>query len=403
MTAPAPRSAPRAADAERPVATPDFGAPARAAFPLAEGLAYLNHGGYGVCASPVLTAAEDIRRRCEENPTVFLREALPGLVRAAAGRLAAHLGAQGEDLVFVSNASDGINAVLRSFVLMPGDEVVSTGHAYGAVRRTLEFVTERAGARLVLADLPFPIASKAQALSALEAVLSARTRLVVLDHITSQTAMRLPLGRLIAACRDRGVRVLVDGAHGPGQTPVNLGALGADYYVGTAHKWLGAPRGCGFLWAARPRQPAIRPTVISQFSDEGFVAAFDWPGTRDFAPWLAVPAALDFRAGYGESAIEGYCRSLAIEGGALVADAWGVTPAVPPAMTGFMASIPLPLAGRGDGAAAERAWRALRAEGVEAAVHAFQGSLYVRASAYIYTTLADFERLATAGRRLIAR
>jgi len=295
--------------------------------------------------------------------------------------------------------------VLRSFVLMPGDEVVTTSHAYGAVRRTLEFVTERAGARLVYADLPYPIADKNQALDALQRALSARTRLAVLDHVTSQTAIRLPLGRMVAVCAERGVKVMIDGAHGPGQVPVDLDALeelGVHYYVGSGHKWLGTPRGTGFLWTAQRRQAGLRPTIISHFIDDGYTAAFDWPGTRDFTPWLCLPEALAFRARFTEPAIDSYCRSLAMEGAGILAEAWGVKRMVPNAMMGFMTSVPFPVAGKRSAQQAEAVWRAFRDRGLEPAVHVFEGRILVRASAFVYSTLADFEALAAAGKDILA-
>ncbi len=386
-------------------ARPNFGIGARQLFPLAAGITYLNHGGYGLCSRSVMDAAEALRRHIEANPTLFLREELPLRLRQTAGILAAHLNAKGEDIVFTGNASDAINAVLRSFVLMPGDEVVTTSHAYGAVRRTLEFVTERAGARLVYADLPYPIADKNQALDALQRALSARTRLAVLDHVTSQTAIRLPLGRMVAACAERGVKVMIDGAHGPGQVPVDLGALeelGVHYYIGSGHKWLGTPRGTGFLWTAQRRQAGLRPTIISHFIDDGYTAAFDWPGTRDFTPWLCLPEALAFRARFTEPAIDTYCRSLAMEGAGILAEAWGVKRMVPNAMMGFMTSVPFPIAGKRSAQQAEAVWRAFRDRGLEPAVHVFEGRVLVRASAFVYSTLADFEALAAAGKEILA-
>jgi isopenicillin-N epimerase len=375
-------------------------------FPLEPGLAYLNHGGYGVTPLPVMRACEALRLRIEANPSRFMRDELPALLRRSATALATYLNARGDDIVFANNASDAMNAVLRSFVLMPGDEVVTTSHAYGAVRRTLEFVTERAGARLVYADIPCPIREKAEALDALERALSPRTRLAMLDHITSQTAIRMPLGRLVSACADRGIKVLIDGAHGPGQIAIDLTALeqaGVHYYVGNAHKWLGAPRGTGFLWATQRRQAGIRPTVISHFIDDGFTAAFDWPGTRDFAPWLCVEDALAFRARFGETAIDTHCRSLAIEGAGLLGQAWGVKPVAPGAMMGFMACLPFPVPGKHGQPQLDTRWRAFRERGVEPAIQLVEGRLHVRASAYVYSTLRDFEALAAAGKAILGR
>ncbi len=332
-----------------------------------------------------------------------MRRELGPLLRRTADRLGAYVGAAGEDIVFLDNATTAINAVLRSFVLMPGDEVVTTSHAYGAVLRTLEFVCDRADARLVSADIPFPIDDAEEAVDAVLRVLTARTRLLVIDHVTSKTALILPVRELIAEARERGIAVLVDGAHAPGMLPLEIESLGADYYAANAHKWLGAPRGAAFLWAAPERQPYLRPTTISHHFAAGFNPAFDWPGTKDFAAPLTIPAAIDFRARWGEAAIRQYCTGLVREGAGALAQALGTMRGGPDSMTGFMAAVALPeSAGRArpDAADALRD-HLLDAHGIEVDIQPFAGRLWLRLSAYLYNTPADYERLADVLRRAL--
>lgn len=382
-----------------------FGDAARADFLLESDTVHLNHGAFGATPIPVLRAAEAYRAEAERQPTRALTVELPTLLRRSAERLGAYVGAQGEDIVFQENATQAVNAVLRSLVLFPGDEVLTTSHTYGAVMRTLEFVCDRAEARLNTVHLAHPVPDPQTALETMTDAITPRTRLVVVDHVTSPTATVLPVAEIAAECRDRGIPVLVDGAHGPGMLDLDIAALGVTWYVGNCHKWLGAPRGCGFLWTAPRRQAMLRPTTISHGFADGYIAAFDWPGTKDFTPYLCISAALDFRAGYGEDRIRAQCRSLAAEGGARLAEALGTRAGVAPAMAGFMTTVELPSRfGPPKPATAERLRTALRdRHGIEVNIIPFDGAIWLRLSFYIYSTISDVDRLADALKKEAAR
>ena len=203
--------------------------------------------------------------------------------------------------------------------------------------RSLAYVAGRAGARVVEQPVPFPVADQDAIVHAVEAALTPRTRLLVIDHVTSPTALVFPVERIVALARTRGVAVLVDGAHAPGMIALNLERLGADYYVGNCHKWLFAPKGCGFLWARRDRQANLHPTTISHGFEHGFLAEFDWTGTRDPAPALSVTAALDFIDGLGFEALRAHNHELMWQGARLLGEAWGTPIGAPQAAMGFMA------------------------------------------------------------------
>jgi isopenicillin-N epimerase len=271
----------------------------------------VNHGSFG--ATPlVVSAAQDVwRRRLEEQPSYFMRRVLPDALRQAATRLAEFVGAKGEDIAFVENATVGCNAVLRSLRFQPGDEILMLSHVYGAVRNTINYVAERSGAHVVEATLPFPNPTADAIVASVANALTSRTRLAVLDHITSASALVLPVARMAAACRAAGALVLVDGAHGPGQVGLDLPSLGVDWYVGNCHKWLMSAKGCAFLWASRERQSGLHPVTISHGYNKGFLAEFDWTGTRDPSAFLSVDAAIDFHHRLGGRALQARNAALA--------------------------------------------------------------------------------------------
>lgn len=374
-------------------------------------IVYLNHGGYGVPPMVVSRAAQEWRDQADADPTRFFEVTLGPEIRKNADRLARFLNAEGDDLVFVDNVTAGINAVLRSLVLMPGDEVVATSHLYQSVRRTLEFVCERGGARLVFADLPYPVRSEGEIVSGIMGALSPRTRLLMLDHVTANTALHLPIETIAHRCAERGVPVMVDGTHGPGNVPVDLGMLGeagVRWYVGSGHHWLGAAHGCAFLWVHPDRQGLVRPTAISTRFGEGYTEAFDWPGAKDFGPWLSIGEALRFLDQYGDGRIRTYTHDLARKAAELLSHRWNTTLGAPPTMFSAMASVALPVDDAATGHAARRIAEQLRDDfGIEVTVTPFAGRLWVRLSAYLYNEIADYERLADAvlaitGKRPIA-
>lgn len=366
----------------------------RALFALDPGFNAVNHGSFGAAPRTVLAAQQEWRDRMEAQPSRFMVEVLTPALRAAAADLAGFLGCDADGLGFVDNATAGCNAVLRSLEFGPGDEILLLTHAYGAVRKTAEHVAARAGARVTEAPLPFPRPESDAVVAALAGAITPRTRLAVLDHITSPSALILPIGAMVAACRARGVPVLVDGAHGPGQVPLAVGALGADWYAGNCHKWLMAPKGCGFLWTAPHRRAQTHAHIISHGLGEGYLAEFDWTGTRDPSAFLAVTEAIAFFARLGGPALMDRNRALAWEAGAMLAARLGTDVAALPEMAGSMAAIRLPVQGPAtrDSAAALRA--RLMAAGTDAPVTAVDGTHWLRISAAAYNRPEDYARLA---------
>jgi isopenicillin-N epimerase len=381
----------------------DPGRPIRDAFLLEDGVAYLNHGSYGATPRVVLAVADDWRRRMEAQPVRFMQAELPKLLREAASRLAAFLGARGEDLVFVDNATSGVNAILRSLDIGPGDELLTTTHVYGAVRKALHYVAARTGAAVVEAAVPFPAAGDDEIAAAVEQRFSPRTRLLIIDHVTSPTALVVPVARIIAAAKARGLAVLVDGAHAPGMLDLDIPSLGADFYVGNCHKWLFAPKGCGFLWAAQARQTDIHPLVISHGYGMGFLAEFDWTGTRDPSAWLAIGAALDFIDAMDAKRLRDWNHALLLDAVALLKESLRTAVGPPPALLGSMATIALPTEG-GPFAGAPATFESAKAvhdhlrdrHRIEVPIFLFDERLWVRISAQIYNGRDDYRRLAAA-------
>jgi len=369
---------------------------------------YLNHGTVGVTPKRVLDAQQALRQTIERHPARFLvRElmsltpqppARPTLLRAAAGQVGAFLGARGDDLVFVDNASSGVNAVLRSMRLQAGDEIVLFDHAYGAVARTAAFVAREHGAVVVTVPLPFPIGDASACVAALEAALTSRARIAVFDHVTSETALVLPVAQMAALCRDKGVPVLVDGAHAPGAIDVNIPALGVDWYTANLHKWAFAPRACGVLWVAPGRREGLHPTVISWGLDVGWHQEFEWTGTRDPTPFLCAPDGIRFITDFlGTQAMREHNHALAWQAAQMLTSRWQLPWVTPEGMVGCMVSVPLPLRlGSGVAAATKLKDWLLFERGIEVAVVARADRLWARLSIQVYNDLDDIERLAGA-------
>jgi isopenicillin-N epimerase len=269
------------------------------AFPVTEwlvdpGTAYLNHGGFGALPVPVARAAEALRREVEANPTDLFMRQWQGRVDEVRSRVAGLLHARTEDLVFVPNATTGTATVLSSLPLTTGDEIVVTDHRYPAVRSQVDVLAEQRGVVVREAHVPVDVATTGEIVDRVLAEVNDRTKLVVLDHIASATGFRFPVEQLVPAVHDAGLPVLIDGAHAPGQIEVDLETLGADFWSGNMHKWVCSPRACAALRTAPKWQDTVRPLVPSHEYTHGYQPAFDWTGTFDPIPLLAVPAALDF-------------------------------------------------------------------------------------------------------------
>lgn len=361
---------------------------------------YLNHGSFGACPSNILAAQMALRMQMESEPVDFLSATLPARLSTTRAVLCSFLGAEEPDLAFVPNATTGVNAVLRSLAFEPGDEILVTNHTYAACRKAVDFVAARTGAHVVVAHLPFPVRSDEEIVAAILTCVSPQTRLALLDHVTSPTALVMPLERLVRELQERDVDTLVDGAHAPGMVPIRLRELGAAYYTGNAHKWLCAPKGAAFLHVRRDRQAGLHPSVISHGYRQGFRAEFDWTGTFDPTPWLCIGESLKFLGGLlpgGWPELMAQNHTLVMQARALLLETLAVEAPCPETMIGSMASIALPAASAGSAAASldvDGLHRWFRERGVETWFYAHP-TLLVRLSAQLYNSLPQYQRLAT--------
>jgi len=315
---------------------------------------FLNHGSFGATPREILDAQIKWRHQMERQPVRFVVDQLQNATDAArkeAGRL---LGANPANLAFVSNATTGVNAVMRSLSFRQGDEVLTTNHRYQAVRNTLDHICDRTGAKVVEAHIPFPLHSSEDIFSAVCNGFTSRTTLLVVDQISSPTALIFPVARLIQEAKSRGIAVLVDGAHAPGQlgfgqdnpTPRDcpgLDDLGADFWVGNLHKWICAPKGAAVLWVADEHRPRIHAPAISHGYKQGIHAEFDWCGTFDPTAWLASADAIRLHETMGGATLREANHQLVRAGRKIVADAIGAPLPHPddPQIYGSMATIPL--------------------------------------------------------------
>ncbi|MBD2497201.1 aminotransferase class V-fold PLP-dependent enzyme [Nostoc sp. FACHB-280] len=367
---------------------------------------FLNHGSYGACPKAVLAVQQSLRSQLEQDPVNFFGRKWEPLLDNARSQLAAFIHADIQDLVFVPNATTGVNSVLRSLHFAPDDEILTTNHEYNACRNALNFIASRTGARVVVAQIPFPVESPQQIIAAVLEQVSPKTRLALLDHITSQTGLIFPIAQLVKELQARGVETLIDGAHAPGMISLNMQEIGATYYSGNCHKWLSAPKGAAFLYVRRDKQAEIHPLTISHGANSPrtdksrFQLEFDWMGTDDPTAYMCVPEAIAFMGSLlpgGWRELMQRNNQLVIQARQLLCTTLQVQPPCPVEMIGAMAVVPMPVCLANQ----SHIWlhdELLDQFGIQVQVVPWSESpgILIRISAQIYNTLEQYEYLATA-------
>ena len=378
----------------------------REQFLLRPDVVFLNHGSFGARPRAVLDEYQRWQRELEGQPVEFLGRRFAGLMQSAREVLANYVHSSAADLVFVPNATTGLNLVARSLPLEPGDEMVTSDHEYGALDRTWRFVCGKRGARYVNQPVPLPVESAEQVMEAVWAGVTPRTRVLFLSHITSPTALILPVQELVHRAREAGLWTVIDGAHAPGQVALDLEALGADFYAGNCHKWLCSPPGSAFLYARREVQHLLEPLVVSwgwepertnllnlDGAASRFVLENEWQGTRDPAAYLSVPSAIRFQAEHDWPRVRQECHELLREARLRIEELTGLPPICPDSTEWYvqMAAFPLPVC---DAAALQRRlWEEHR---IEVPVIEWNGRQLVRVSVQGYNTAEDLETLVQA-------
>ena len=316
---------------------------------------FLNHGSFGATPVSVLEEQSKLRNLIESDPVRFFERDYIPLMKGAVGKLSEFINANPEGLVFVKNTTEGVNTVLRSLDLKPGDEIIVTNHSYQACWNAVDFVTERSDAKTVVVDIPFRVKNEGEVVDLIMDKITGKTVLAMIDTVTSATGLRMPFEKLVRDIQGAGVDVLLDAAHGPGIVPLDLIAMDAAYCTGNCHKWICTPKGSAFLHIREDRKSLVRPLSISHgYSFEGtdqekFEYEFGWPGTQDPTAWLCIPHAIEFLGSLldgGWQEIMDHNRALAIQGRRILCRALGTSPPVPDSMVSSIAAVEMP--GEGD-------------------------------------------------------
>lgn len=353
---------------------------------------FLNHGSFGSTPAELLEEQARWREEMEAQPVLFLARRLPELLHQQRAALAPFLGADPEGLAFVRNATTGVAVVLHSLELQAGDELILTDHGYGAVARAAEHIARRTGARLRTVAVPFPLEDAELVVRAIAEAIGPRTRLCILDWITSPTGLVLPVAEVGRLCRASGVPLLVDGAHTPGHVAVDLAALGADFYTGNLHKWLCAPKGSAVLWAAEPWRARLHHPVVSHGYRLGLHAELDWTGTDDPTGWLCAARAVELHEQAGGEAFRAAHHALLLQARALLVDLLGLRAPAPEELLGALCTLPLPGLAESDVALVQAR---VHEERVEVPIIPWGGRLWFRVSAFAaYNRLEQYQRLA---------
>ncbi|HLZ68483.1 MAG TPA: aminotransferase class V-fold PLP-dependent enzyme [Dehalococcoidia bacterium] len=367
---------------------------------------FLNHGSHGARARPVFARYQQWQAEMERQPVAFLSRRIGGLLAEARGALAAYLGAGADEVVYHPNVTTALNVVARSLPLAAGDEVLTTDHEYGALDRTWRFICAKRGARCVVRPLPAQFEDADAVVEAVWSGVTPRTRVLFLSHITSFSALRLPIAPLIARARDAGIWSVIDGAHAVGQIPLDLQALGADFYGGNCHKWLCAPPGAGFLYARRDLQPLIEPLMVGwgwQARDPGpsaFIDEQERQGTRDYSAYLSVPAAIAYQAERDWPRVRAECHELVRYARTALTELTGLPPLSADSPDWFSQMVTAPLPPCNGAALAQRLRDDYR---IEIPVIRWQDRDFIRVSAQGYTTRAEIDALLAALAELLPR
>jgi len=371
-------------------------------FLLRPGMTFLNHGSFGACPRPVFNTYQNWQRKLEEQPVEFLGRRINELLADARARLAAYLGTHADHLVYVPNATYGVNIVARSLELQPGDQVLATNHEYGAADRAWRFVCRQRGATYINQPIALPLENADSFVEQLWAGVTERTRAIFMSHITSPTALILPIEEICRRAREVGILTVIDGAHAPGQIDLALDALGADFYTGNCHKWMNAPKSAGFLYARPERQPLLQPLIVSwgwESETPGsspFIDYFEWRGTHDPAAYLSVPAALDFMSARNWPQVRAACHELLLEAERRISELTGLAPISAPDTFVQMRTIPLPPCDLK--VLKERLWDEYQ---IEVPMVGWGRGHYVRVSIQCYNGPNDVNRLVEGLKRLL--
>lgn len=371
---------------------------------------FLNHGSFGAVPRRIQNFQRELHRQIEAQPVRFFTQELPALLNRTRVEFAEFVGAHPQNIGFITNATEGVNAVLRSLELKTGDEILVTTHGYPACTNACRFVAKRSGAKVVTAHIPFPLQSPDEVTQTILEAVTEKTRLALIDHITSPSGLVLPIEQIVKELQARGVETLVDGAHAPGMVELNLDALGAAYYTGNCHKWLCTPRGAAFLHVRDDLLSTVRPLNISYGAElpsqdpTRFRQEFDWTGTRDPTAWLSIIETIRFLRSLLPGRFDGIRRrntSLAFQAQQLLCEALEIERPCPASMIGFMAAVPLPITGDLTPSVFEPDPLKVRLSeeyGIEVPIFPLHDppARLLRVSAHLYNRLDDFEALADA-------